>query len=113
MSCLSPRPQHTCQKCSGALPRGTYSSGNTGPPRTYDEDDDDDDDGDEGDDNDDERGDNYGDDDDDGDDDADDDDGGTFLSMRSDDVKCTLNANSINTKKRSKQIYVSFDISRN
>ena len=69
MSCLSPRPQHTCQKCSGALLRGTYSSGNTVPPRTYDEDDDDDGDaGDGGDDNDDERGENYGDDDDDDDD---------------------------------------------
>ena len=46
MSCLSPRPQHTCQKCSGALLRGTYLSGNTVPPRAHDEDDDDDDDAD-------------------------------------------------------------------
>ncbi len=53
MSCLSPRPQHTCQKCSGALLRGTYSSGNTVPPRTYDEDGDDDDDDDADDDRDD------------------------------------------------------------
>ena len=44
MSWSSPRPQHTCQKCSRALLRSTYSSGNTVPPRTYDEDDDDDDD---------------------------------------------------------------------
>jgi len=109
VSCLSPRPQHTCQKCSGALLRGAYSSGNTVPPRTYDEDDDD---GDESYDNDDERGDNYGDGDDGDDDDADGDDGGTFSSMRSDGVKCALNAKSINTKKHSKQTYVSLDISR-